>query len=330
MSPGSWIVLLPLLFGPARSIEPITTGLAIAAAAGIYQYYPDLKCYAMNCCGEEKTFSADALESDLEKKLFGQHLAHDMVLRTVTGFMRHANPGKPLALSFHGWTGIGKNFITSIIADNLYTPGMDSKSVHLFISMLHFPHASQIALYKDQLKSWIQGNVSRCDRSMFVFDEVDKLHPGILDVLKPFMDYNANIGGVSYRKAIFIFLSNAGGELITRKLLEFWRAGKKREDLRLADVESELSVELFNKEGGFFHCNLISKNLIDLYVPFLPLEFTHVKRCVQAELDKRGVIGNNEDLATEVARELDYFPKEEKIFSVKGCKGLSTKVDIYI
>lgn len=53
---------------------------------------------------------------------------------------------------------------------------------------------------------WIRGNVSACARSIFIFDEMDKMHAGLIDAIKPFLDYYDNLDGVSYQKAIFIFL----------------------------------------------------------------------------------------------------------------------------
>ena len=41
---------------------------------------------------------------------------------------------------------------------------------------------------------------------MFIFDEMDKMHPGLIDCIKPYLDYYDKLDGVSYRKAIFIFL----------------------------------------------------------------------------------------------------------------------------
>lgn len=40
---------------------------------------------------------------------------------------------------------------------------------------------------------------------MFIFDEVDKMSSGLLNVLKPYLDYHEHIDGVIYRKAVFIF-----------------------------------------------------------------------------------------------------------------------------
>ena len=48
--------------------------------------------------------------------------------------------------------------------------------------------------------------MSACASSVFIFDEMDKLHPGVIDAIKPFLDYYEQVDGVSYRKAIFMFL----------------------------------------------------------------------------------------------------------------------------
>ena len=59
---------------------------------------------------------------------------------------------------------------------------------------------------QDQLRDWIKGNTSICSRSLFIFDEMDKMPEGLLDVIKPFLDHHPEINGVDYRKTTFIFL----------------------------------------------------------------------------------------------------------------------------
>ena len=88
--------------------------------------------------------------------------------------------------------------------------------------------------------------MTRCKENIFIFDEVDKMPPGVLDIVKPFMDYYEvgpgenniptqllmylqHIDGVDYRHNIFIFLSNTGGRDITGLALNHWNSGKKRE-----------------------------------------------------------------------------------------------------
>ena len=60
---------------------------------------------------------------------------------------------------------------------------------------------------------------------MFIFDKMDKMPGGLIDTIKPYIDHYPEINGVDYRKSMFIFLSNTGGNDITRKTLEHWEAG---------------------------------------------------------------------------------------------------------
>uniref|UniRef100_K7D0C8 Torsin-1A n=4 Tax=Homininae TaxID=207598 RepID=K7D0C8_PANTR len=323
-------VLGLLLLAPSvvQAVEPISLGLALAGVLTGY-IYPRLYCLFAECCGQKRSLSREALQKDLDDKLFGQHLAKKIILNAVFGFINNPKPKKPLTLSLHGWTGTGKNFVSKIIAENIYEGGLNSDYVHLFVATLHFPHASNITLYKDQLQLWIRGNVSACARSIFIFDEMDKMHAGLIDAIKPFLDYYDLVDGVSYQKAMFIFLSNAGAERITDVALDFWRSGKQREDIKLKDIEHALSVSVFNnKNSGFWHSSLIDRNLIDYFVPFLPLEYKHLKMCIRVEMQSRGY-EIDEDIVSRVAEEMTFFPKEERVFSDKGCKTVFTKLDYY-
>jgi len=51
-------------------------------------------------------------------------------------------------LSFHGWSGSGKNYLTKMIAKAIYKKEMRSEFVHFFISDLHFPNPAEIQKYK--------------------------------------------------------------------------------------------------------------------------------------------------------------------------------------
>ncbi|XP_054986569.1 torsin-1A [Sorex araneus] len=333
MKPGraalALLLLLLLAPGAVRAVEPISLGLALAGVLTGYISYPRLYCLFAECCSQKRSLSRDALQRDLDSKLFGQHLAKKVILNAVSGFISNPRPRKPLTLSLHGWTGTGKNFVSKIIAENIYEGGLHSDYVHLFVSTLHFPHASNLTLYKDQLQTWVRGNVSACARSIFIFDEMDKMHAGLIDAIKPFLDYYELVDRVSYRKAIFIFLSNAGAERITDVALDFWRRGRQREDIQLRDVEHALAVSVFNnRNSGFWHSSLIDRNLIDYFVPFLPLEYRHVKMCVRVEMRARGY-AVDEDIVARVADEMTFFPRDERVFSDKGCKTVFTKLDYY-
>ncbi|XP_026052704.1 torsin-1A-like [Carassius auratus] len=311
---------------PQVTLLLVGAGLAALGATYWHFYWRKEVCY-----GSWTSLNKTGLKCDLKNKLFGQHIVAKVILKAVTGFMNNKNPKKPLVLSLHGWTGTGKNYVSQLIAENIYQKGMKSNFVHLFTATTHFPHEAHIDKYKTQLVEWIRGNVSICPRSMFIFDEMDKMHPGLIDSIKPYLDFYDNLNGVSYRQAIFIFLSNTGGEKIVEVALDFRRDGREREEIQLKDIEMALSLSVFNnKSSGFWHTSLIDKNLVDFFVPFLPLEYKHVIQCGLAEMARKGHV-KNKKVVVKMARDLNYFPKEEKrIFSVQGCKVISSRLDFYI
>lgn len=53
-----------------------------------------------------------------------------------------------LVMSFHGWTGGGKNYVSKFIAQTIYKLGMKSQYVHMFVSTVDFPHGEKADIYK--------------------------------------------------------------------------------------------------------------------------------------------------------------------------------------
>ncbi|XP_026153314.1 uncharacterized protein LOC113124556 isoform X2 [Mastacembelus armatus] len=283
-----------------------------------------------SCDSKWISFNAEGLRADVESKLIGQHIASSIILKAVEGFMSDTNPQKPLVLSLHGPSGTGKNFVSKLIAGNIYKEGMDSSFVHIFISTYHFPHQGHVDLYKTQLQQWIKDKITHCERSMFIFDEMDKMHPGLTDSIMPYLGYHNKLDGVSYRKAIFIFLSNAGGEIITETALKFWKEGKDREEIELKDLETLISATAFNNNNsGFWHSSLIDRHLVDFFVPFLPLQYGHVIICAMATMKARGQ-KPDQNKAHKLAKDLEYFPKFWEVFSARGCKTVEARLEFYM
>jgi ATP-dependent Clp protease ATP-binding subunit ClpA len=166
---------------------------------------------------------------------------------------------------------------------------------------------------------------------MFVFDEVDKMPEGLLNVLVPFLDYS-NYHKSSMRsetlyqgRAIFIFLSNTGSSQIVQHLTNLWEKGKKREDTELQDFEQLIANGAFQEKGGFHKSDTIQTSVIDHYVPFLPLEEVHVRKCLKKAFSERGVTPNKE-LIEEALSHLTFGPEPYNLYSMAGCKRIEQKV----
>ncbi|KAK3100372.1 hypothetical protein FSP39_018941 [Pinctada imbricata] len=88
------------------------------------------------------------------------------------------------------------------------------------------------------LRDLVENHVKQCGRSLFIFDEVDKMPPGLLDVVNPYLENYEQLNGVDYRKAIFIFISNVGSPLIFDTTLKYFQNGVPRESITLKHIES--------------------------------------------------------------------------------------------
>lgn len=89
----------------------------------------------------------------LKEEVFGQHIATELIARQVEAHLTNPSPSKPLVMSFHGWTGNGKNHVAYLIAKSLYKSEVKSPFYHHFMSTAHFPHAVSV---KNSCLIWFQ------------------------------------------------------------------------------------------------------------------------------------------------------------------------------
>ena len=323
------ISMFPL---PCLTLEPFSAGLAVGGGmvlSALWSSREVVVCQFRECCGAPWVRpNVTKLEQSLAENVFGQHLVNSLVTRSIRAHLRKSEPKKALVMSFHGWTGAGKNFVAKFVAESLYKAGMSSKYVHLFISTLHFPHPEMADIYKLRVQDWIRGNVTQCETSIFIFDEIDKMPEGMIDGIKPFIDHHQSVEGQNFRKSIFIFLSNTGGRDITKETLKFWTDGKKREDITYRDLEMLVNKGAFNELGGLHRSAVIDSSLIDVYVPFLPLERKHIRLCVENEARNRNITIQEEQVMA-VVDSLSYWPEDTKLYSTTGCKRVANKMDLF-
>ncbi|XP_030159097.1 torsin-3A [Lynx canadensis] len=291
-------------------------------------------CSFQDCCrsGDCRiSNNLTGLASDLSVRLHGQHLARELVLTAVRGYLEPPQPHKALALSFHGWSGTGKNFVARLLAENLYRDGLRSDCVKVFIATFHFPHPKYVDLYQEQLTSQIRKTQERCPQTLFIFDEAEKLHPGLLEALRSHLEAQAPENHrVESPRTVFLFLSNLGGSVINEAVLNLLMAGWSREDIKLDHLVPQLEAEIAKStDSGFGQSRLVKENLIDFFVPFLPLEYRHVRLCARdAFLSQE--LPYTEEALDQIAKMMVYVPKEEQLFSSQGCKSISQRINYFL
>ncbi|XP_077969358.1 torsin-1A-like isoform X4 [Styela clava] len=212
-----------------------------------------------------------------------------------------------------------------MIANNLFKKGEHSPYFHQFNPNIHFRHKDKTGVYKDQLHSWIYHNVSDCGRSVFIFDEIDHISEGIMDVLAPFLGHSARVDRVDFRKTIFIFSSATVAQRITEVAFQHWRSEGKREEIKLRDTQEMLEYVAYNEVSVLKNSKLASNNYIDHFVPFLPLERSHVRKCIIDEMKRRNM-HRDENVIGKVLEDLLWFPEVEQLYSTSGCKGIAHRL----
>ncbi|XP_033172398.1 torsin-like protein [Drosophila mauritiana] len=334
--------MLPLCLGvlvilphPLQSLEPLSMG-AIGGVVAMGMYFKEYTyCRFSECC-DDRSIPAriNELERSLERTLIGQHIVRQHIVPALKAHIASSDKSrKPLVISFHGQPGTGKNFVADQIANALYLKGSKSSYVTKYLGQADFPNESQVGSYKAKISLEVRQILRSCPRSLFIFDEVDKMPSGVFDALTSLVDYNAFVDGTDNTKAIFIFLSNTAGSHIAGHLGSMMKNGRLREDTRLSDFEPLLRKAAYNMDGGMKKTTMIESLVIDHFIPFLPMEKAHVIKCLEAEF-VRWFRDPTQPQAQEIIEDIINssisYDRTHSLFAISGCKTLEKKVAMAI
>ncbi|MFN3629326.1 MAG: ATP-dependent chaperone ClpB [Casimicrobiaceae bacterium] len=164
------------------------------------------------------------IEEALHKRVVGQHeavrLVADAIRRSRAGL---ADPNKPYgSFLFLGPTGVGKTELTKALAEFLF----DSDQALIRIDMSEYMEKHSVARLIGAPPGYVgfdEGGqlteaVRRKPYSVILFDEVEKAHPDVFNVLLQALDDGRMTDGrgrtVDFKNTVIIMTSNLGGQKI--------------------------------------------------------------------------------------------------------------------
>ena len=237
----------------------------------------------VNKLKEEETERLLKLESILHERVVGQDEAVAAVSRAIRrGRVGLKDPKRPIgSFLFLGPTGVGKTELCKALAEAMF--GTENALIRVDMSEYMEKHSVSKMIGSPPGYVGYEGGgqlsekVRRNPYSMILFDEVEKAHPDVFNILLQVLDDGHITGAqghkIDFKNTILIMTSNAGAErIISPKHLGFTSQddGKARYDRMKAGVMDEVK-RMFKPEF---------LNRIDDTIVFHPLNREHMKEIV--------------------------------------------------
>lgn len=236
------------------------------------------------------------LEKILHKKVVGQEEA----VKVISSAVRRArvglkDPNKPIGtFIFVGPTGVGKTYLTKALAEALF--GDEDAVIRLDMSEYMEKHSvSKLVGSPPGYVGFDEGGqltekVRRKPYSVLLFDEIEKAHPDVFNILLQLLDdgrlTDSKGRTVDFKNTVIIMTSNVGASRIKKqKILGF--ASPSEEEKEKAEYEKMRDM-ISDELRKTFRPEFL--NRIDETIVFHPLNEEHIKDIVDimiGNLEKR-------------------------------------------
>ncbi|MFZ0964839.1 MAG: AAA family ATPase [Terriglobia bacterium] len=243
------------------------------------------------------------LEERIGQRVFGQ----DDAVRAVSDAARRMRADlqvgrKPNSFLFVGPTGVGKTELAKALAEALF----DDETALIRIDMGEYKDKSSVSgligsrpgLVGSEEGGFLTEQVRRSPYSIVLFDEIEKAHPEVLDLLLGVLDEgrltDAKGRFCDFSNTVVLFTSNLG----VREAMEATEDLEKRKEIILEVVKASLRPEFYNR--------------ISQVIAFNSLTQTELERIVDAQIAQlRAKLAEERQINLELSREaLEYLAKE--------------------
>jgi ATP-dependent Clp protease ATP-binding subunit ClpA len=271
----------------------------------------------------ERSVKIVDLESNIKQKLYGQETAVDAVLeRVYINFSGIGTPNRPMAsFLFLGPTGTGKTELAKLLSENL--------DMHLLrYDMSEFQEKFSVSSLIGAPPGYVgfeDGNVgggklisdlSKHPFSVILFDEIEKAHSDVTNILLQMLD-EGHVTGANGKRAdckntIIIMTSNLGARDNENNNIGF------STDLEKSGEEDRAMKEFFRPE---------LRNRIDRICKFTKLDTLAIKKIVVKFLDQLKASVAEKNIKLFFSEPVIELLAEKGYDSKMGARPLNRKID---
>ena len=246
-------------------------------------------------------------EVELNKKVIGQEKA----IHAVANALRRSRAGineekKPIgSFLFVGPTGVGKTELGKSLAEFMF----NNEDSLIRLDMSEFMEKHSVAKMMGSPPGYIgheEGGqltekIRRRPYSVILFDEIEKAHPEIFNILLQILDdgrmTDAKGRTVNFKNTIIIMTSNLGNEVIKEYSIGFHDTSDKVEVEKMQDDEMREKIDKILRD----HFKLEFLNRIDETVLFKSLSKDSLAKIVDLELSKVETRLQSKDIAIKIS-----------------------------
>ena len=229
------------------------------------------------------------LEKILSQKIIGQ----DEAIKTISESIRRSRAGlspenRPLAsFIFLGPSGVGKTELAKVLAQTIFQDkealvriDMSEFSERFNISKLIGAPAGYIG-YREANKFTDQ--VRKKPYSIVLFDEIEKAHPDIFNLLLQILEdghlTDAVGKKINFKNTIIIMTSNIGLENLNRQVIWGFENSKQQE-IKYEEIKNQVLKDLKNKFKPEF------LNRVDKTIVFKSLDIKSIEKIIRLQIEE--------------------------------------------
>lgn len=219
------------------------------------------------------------LDDELKKRVVGQEEAVELVtesiIRSKAGIK---DPSKPIgSFLFLGPTGVGKTELAKSLAFNLF----DNESNMVRIDMSEYMEKYSVSRLIGAPPGYVgyeEGGqlteaVRRKPYSVVLFDEIEKAHPDVFNVLLQVLDdgriTDSQGRTVNFKNTIIIMTSNMGSSYLLNGISEDGVIAKEVQERVMEDVRNHFKPEFLNRLDEIIMFHPLKKDSIGLIIHLL-------------------------------------------------------------
>jgi ATP-dependent Clp protease ATP-binding subunit ClpC len=270
-----------------RANSPVVTAEDIAEVVSMWTGVPLMQL------AEEESQRLLKMEEEMQKSIIGQEdaiLAISRAVRRARAGLK--DPKRPIgSFMFLGPTGVGKTELTKALAKFMF--GSEDAAIQLDMSEFMERHtASRLVGAPPGYVGYEEAGqlteaLRRRPYSIVVFDEIEKAHPEVHNMLLQIMEEghlsDAKGRKVDFRNAIIVMTSNIGADMIKKQTglgFQLKRDEASEERLSYDDMRKKLNESLKHS----FRPEFI--NRLEAVVIFRALSKDDIRQIVSLELEK--------------------------------------------